>query len=85
MMVIVQKYGIEGGTMMFCPKCGTEMTERSRYCSGCGHQLKKSTSKLLIFMLGLMTFIIATIGIVLILLTETQPPKEELATKKKTS
>src|SRR6476619_3142795 len=84
MIVIVQKYGIEGGTIIFCPKCGTEMTERSRYCSGCGHHMKKSTSKLLIFMLGLMSLIVATIGIVIfILLTQTQPPKEEIASKEK--
>ena len=69
---------------MYCPKCGTEVTEGSKYCSGCGHHMKKSTSKLLIFMFGLMTLIVATIGIfIVILLTQSQSPKEEIASKEK--
>ena len=69
---------------MFCPKCGTEVTEGSKYCSGCGHDMKKSTSKLLIFMFSLMALIVATIGIFLvILLTESQSTKEKLASKEK--
>ena len=84
MIVIVRKYHIERGTIMFCPKCGTEVTERSKYCSGCGHHMQKSTSKLLIFMFSLMALIVATIGIFLvILLTESQSTKEKLASKEK--
>ena len=70
---------------MYCPKCGTEVTERSRYCSGCGHHMKKSTSKLLMFMVGLMTVLVAAIGIfIVILLMQPQAPKEEVASKEKT-
>ena len=83
MIIIVQKYDIERGTIMYCPKCGTEVTEGLKYCSGCGHGMKKATSKLLIFMVGLMTVIVATIGIfIVILLTQPQPPKGEVASKK---
>ena len=70
---------------MYCPKCGTETTERSRYCSGCGHHMKKSTSKLVMFMVGLMTLLVAAIGIfIVILLMQPEAPKEEVASKEKT-
>ncbi|MGG3887969.1 trypsin-like peptidase domain-containing protein [Metabacillus fastidiosus] len=32
---------------MYCPKCGTQMSEQARFCSGCGHKKTKGAGKLL--------------------------------------
>ena len=71
---------------MFCPKCGTEVEQEARYCSGCGHRVKKLKNKLLIFLTGLMFLVVITIGIFIMnLLTPSQALKEEIATKKESA
>lgn len=50
--------------MPFCPYCGAEVREDTRFCSGCGERLKKQSKSLVVwgYVCGVLALFIFPIG-----------------------